>query len=103
MYCSHPVRRLCDDPLSGESATLVVELVDDADPESLTRVVSNLGGTVESTNRFSHTVSLPQTAVADLCARGDLFARVETANTLSLGLDPDAARPRDGTGDGDRG
>ena len=97
MYRSHPVRRLCEDPLPDESVTLVVELVDDADDESLARVLSELGGRVEATNRFSHTVSLPQTAVADLCDRDDLLVRVETANTISLGLDDGAE-----SGEGDR-
>ena len=87
MYRSHPVRRLCEDPAPDESVRLVVELADDADDESLTRVVSDLGGRVEAENRFSHTVSLPQAAVADLCERDDLLLRVETTNTLSLGLD----------------
>ena len=96
MYRSHPVRRLCEDPAPDESVTLVVELADDADAESLTRAVSDLGGRVETENRFSHTVSLPQAAVADLCERDDLLLRVETANTISLGLDDSAGE------DGDR-
>ena len=101
MYRSHPVRRLCEDPLPDESAALVVELADDADAESLWRAVAELGGRVEAENRFSYTVSLPQSAVADLCDRDDLLTRVETANTISLGLDdPD---PADGNGGSDGG
>ena len=98
MYRSHPVRRLCEDPHPDESVTLVVELVEDADAESLERALSRLGGRVEAENRFTHSVSLPQAAVADLCDRNDLLARVETANTISLGLDDpaDGADGRDG-------
>ena len=101
MYRSHPVRRLCEEPLPDESVTLVVELVDDAGvgAASLSRAVAELGGRVEAENRFSYTVSLPQSAVADLCDRDDLLARVETANTISLGLD-DSADAGDGTDPG---
>ena len=95
MYRSHPVRRLCEDPHPEESVTLVVELEDDADAESLSRAMAELDGRVAAENRFSHTVTLPQSAVADLCDRDDLLVRVETANTISLGLDD----PSDG-GDG---
>ena len=105
MYRSHPVRRLCEDPHPDESVTLVVELADGADAdegaESLSHAVTDLGGRVESENRFSYTVSLPQSAVGDFCDRDDLLVRVETANTISLGLD-DAADGGDG-GDPGRG
>lgn len=99
MYRSHPVRRLCEDPRPDESVTLVVELAESADAASLERALAQLGGRVEAENRFSYAVSLPQTAVADLCDRDDLLARVETDNTISLGLDADAT----GEGDPNRG
>ena len=105
MYRSHPVRRLCEDPAPEGTVTLVVELVDgdDTDTESLSRAVTELGGHLEAENRFSYCVSLPRTAVADLCDRDDLLARVETANTISLGLDHPAggADGRDGGGEAD--
>jgi hypothetical protein len=75
---------MCRDPLPDAEAALVVELDDEADVD-VRSVVADLGGDVERL-RFSWRVRLPETAVADLCSV-DGLARVETADTLSLGLD----------------
>lgn len=91
MYLSHPVRRMREEPLAGEEVGLVVEL--DAGPGRLRETVEALGGSVEEELGYDcwH-VTVPETAVDDLC---DLpgVERIETAETISLGLDenlPDA-------------
>jgi hypothetical protein len=86
MYLSHPVRRIREDPLPGESIGLVVELEDGADPVAFEERVTEVGGTVEEKLRFSWRVTVPQEALDDLLSAADL-ARVETANTISLGLE----------------
>jgi hypothetical protein len=88
MYLSHPVRRIREDPIPGESVALVVGLGDDADPETFQRLVGEAGGTVDEELRFSWRVTVPQTALEELLAAADP-ERVETANTISLGLERD--------------
>lgn len=88
MYISHPVRRLREDPIEGESVALVAELTDAADSDAFAAHVTALGGTAERL-RFSWRVTLPQTGIDDLLAFEGL-TRVETAETISLGLQDDA-------------
>jgi hypothetical protein len=88
MYLSHPVRRIREEPLPDESITLVVELEADADPETFQERVTEIGGTVDEDLRFSWRVTVPQTALDDLLSVSGL-ERVETANTISLGLERD--------------
>ena len=88
MYLSHPVRRIREDPLPGESIGLVVELEDGADPVTFEERVTEVGGTVDERLRFSWRVTVPQERLDDLLSASDL-ERVETANTISLGLERD--------------
>ena len=89
MYLSHPVRRIREDPVVGESVSLVVELTDDEE-DALTSAVDDLDGSVERDLGFSaYLVTLPETAVDDLCGL-DGIARIETADTISLGVEPEA-------------
>jgi hypothetical protein len=90
MYLSHPVRRIREDPLPGESIGLVVELEDGADPVAFEERVTEVGGTVDERLRFSWRVTVPQEHLDDLLAASDL-ERIETANTISLGLERDDA------------
>jgi len=90
MYLSHPVRRIREDPLPGESIGLVVELEDGADPVTFEERVTEVGGTVDERLRFSWRVTVPQERLDDLLSASDL-ERVETANTISLGLERDDA------------
>lgn len=95
-YLSHPVRHIRDDPMAGESVSLVVELAADDHHDSLVSTVADLDGSVDRDLGFSaHLVTLPETAVADLCAL-DYLDRVETADTISLGVEPEAT---EGVGD----
>lgn len=92
-YVSHPVRRIREEPVAGESVGLVVELAE-ADPEGFASRVEALGGEVERELPFrSYLVRIPETAVAALCDLPGL-ERVETANTLSIAGDVAAERPK---------
>ncbi|WP_071391276.1 hypothetical protein [Haloprofundus marisrubri] len=95
MYLSHPVRRMRDDPIDGEVVTLVVELDDEAARESLESTVRDAGGSVERDLQFQAVlVSLPEPCVSSLCTL-DGLARIETGETLSLGVDEDSAEVAD--------
>lgn len=90
MYLSHPVRHIRDDPMPGESVSLVVELTGDDRYDTLVATVTDLDGSVDRDLGFSaHLVTLPEPAVEALCAL-DGIDRIETADTISLGIEPDA-------------
>lgn len=86
MYRSHPVRRLCAEPLPEESVALVVEIdPEEIDEGSLTETVASLDGeVVEALGFDAYRVELPQRAVAALC-EVDGLVRVETANVVAPG------------------
>lgn len=89
MYISHPVRRMCDDPMPDETASLVVEPDDDAGANraAIESTLEDVGGSIEEELRFgSFLVTLPEASVETLCSR-DGLARVETADTLGLGIE----------------
>ncbi|WP_224448942.1 hypothetical protein [Haloprofundus salilacus] len=100
MYLSHPVRRMRDDPIDGEETTLVVELGDDADREALEARVREADGTVERDLQFQAVlVTVPESAVASLCDL-DGLTRIETGETLSLGVNEDATLQSNNDDDG---
>ncbi len=75
-----------DDPIPGETATLVVEL-GDRDAEDFRGAVGDLGGTVEAELPFdSYRVALPEEAVSALCDLNGL-AVVETVDAVGYGGD----------------
>ncbi|EFW93086.1 hypothetical protein ZOD2009_04462 [Haladaptatus paucihalophilus DX253] len=83
-YLSHPVRAIRDDPMSDESATLLLRLAD-ASVETTTARVEDLGGEVLEELEFETLrVTLPEPAVADLCELDGLEA-IETAATIEIG------------------
>lgn len=88
MYVSHPVRRIRDDPIEGETVALVVTAdADGADPETVRDRIEAVGGEVVAELPFgSLEVSAAQEDVDDVCEVSGL-ARVETANTISFGGD----------------
>ena len=88
MYLTHPVRRLREEPVAGETVTLLVRADDGVD---LDRLAERLAahGTVEDRLRFGTLrVTVPQDALDAVCALEGIAA-IETANTLAL--DPDGA------------
>jgi len=91
MYVSRPVRAIRDDPIQGESITLVVTLADDADrdrvEERIEAVVAAAGGELAGELGFGTVgVTVPQTAVADLCSVDGIDA-IETDATTLITLD----------------
>ncbi|WP_228546081.1 hypothetical protein [Halegenticoccus tardaugens] len=102
MYLSHPVRRIRDDPTPGESVPLVVERAASADPDAIEEAIADLDGDVDRNLGFDAVlVTVPETSVAALTERDDV-ARIETANTISLGLDSGAKDDADREAGGDR-
>lgn len=92
MYLSHPVRRMRDDP-SEEPVSLVVELDADAEVEPLREVVADAGGRVDRDLGFDcWLVTVPEMGIEAVCAL-DGAVRVETAETLALGVDDDSTKP----------
>ena len=89
MYVSPVVRSIRDDPIAGESVSLLLEAADGTDVDEVAEDVTDVGGTVEAELEFETLrVTVPQERVGDVCAL-DGIAVVETANTL--GLDPGGA------------
>lgn len=83
MYLSHPVRRMRDDPIAGETVTLVIELSEEGSTDDIRRVVVDAGGSVERELAFADlAVSVPEKAVATLCDQPGI-ARIETDETIS--------------------
>jgi hypothetical protein len=92
-YLSHPVRRLLEEgaPVPRAPVELAVEPGEDATVD-LESIVSALDGTVSRRGRFTTVVRLPVENVAAFVDRtGEELERIETADTLGLGLDPDLA------------
>lgn len=99
MYLSHPVRRIREAPDADASVALVAELAPEVDPEEFASTVAELDGSVDEELRYdAWRVTVPQPAVASLCAF-DGLVRVETADTLTLGVDAEAADALDDAGD----
>lgn len=87
MYVSRAVREIRDDPIPGESVTLLLRLADDADPAAVAGAVRDHDGEVEEKLRFGDLkVTVAHAAVADICDLDGLRA-VETDNVLTMDLD----------------
>ena len=86
MYVSPAVRLIREDPVAGESVTLLVEAADDAD--ALAAAIEEVG-TVEAELQFDTLrVAVLHERVDEVCELDGVVA-VETANTLVT--DPDGA------------
>lgn len=87
MYVSPAVRDIRDEPIPGESVTLLLRLADDADSGAIARSVRELGGEAVNTLQFGDLeVTVEHDAVADVCDIDGLQA-VETDNVLTIDLD----------------
>ena len=90
MYLSHPVRRIRDDPVEGETVTLRITAADDEAADDLADRL-DAHGVVEKRLRFGGIrMTLPQSSVADVCAL-DGIESIETGNTFTT----DAETPDD--------
>ncbi|MGM0606690.1 MAG: hypothetical protein ACQETB_13600 [Halobacteriota archaeon] len=93
-YLSHPVRRLREDPIDGESVALVVEL-GALDSDRFAEQVQALDGAVERKLVFdAYLLELPQTALDSLCSL-DGIVRIETAATIATTPDIDTSEEGD--------
>lgn len=87
-YVSHPVRRIREDPIEGESVALRVTAADEDARGAVADAIADLG-TVDERLRFDGLrVTVPQESVGAVCEVPGVAA-VETANTLAI--DPDGA------------
>lgn len=87
MYVSRPVRAIRDDPVPGETVTLLLRLTDDAGPGAVAAAVREAGGTVERELRFGDLeVTVDHEAVAAVCDLDGLEA-VETDSVHAIDLD----------------
>lgn len=87
MYVSRPVRKIRDDPIPGESVTLLLRLADDVDAGTVARAVRDRGGEVEEELQFGNLqVTVAHAAVTDICDLDGIRA-VETDNVLTMDLD----------------
>jgi hypothetical protein len=89
MYLSHPVRRIREDPIEGETVRLLLDV--DEDETSLSAVASAVEpfATVETEREFGTLeISVAHERVGDVCAVEGIDA-IETAATLEM--DPDGA------------
>jgi hypothetical protein len=87
VYLSHPVRRMCRDPLEDEEATLVLSCDDGADLDAISDAVERAGGTVDARLQY-HTlrVTIPEQAVSRL-PDIDGVESIKTDNAVGIGGD----------------
>lgn len=94
MYVSPAVRSIVEDPIDGESVTLLIEVADDyeaeGDPvEAVANAIEAAGGVVEDRRRFGTlVVEVAHERVDGICDVEGI-AVVETDNAVTI--DPDGA------------
>lgn len=87
MYVSPAVRSIRDDPIEGESVTLLLETDDDTSPDELAAAVRDVGGTVVEELPFETLeVRVGHDDVGAICDLGGIES-VETSNTLAMDAD----------------
>lgn len=88
MDVSPAIRSLRENPIEGETVTLLLETATEGDIERLSEAITDFG-TVDRELRFDTlAVTVPHERVGDVC-RLPGIETVETANTLAI--DPDGA------------
>jgi hypothetical protein len=89
MYVSPAVRTIRDDPVEGESVTLLLEVADRAATDEVAAAVETAGATVEEELQFrTLKATVAHERVGAVC-EVDGIDHVETGNTL--GIDPGGA------------
>jgi diphthamide synthase (EF-2-diphthine--ammonia ligase) len=87
MYLSHPVRRMRDDPIQGETVSLVVTGESEETVEELEEAIEAAGGSVEKRLQFGALeVTITQERIDDLCNVSGIES-IETTNTVGVGGD----------------
>jgi len=91
MYLSHPIRRMRENPLEGESVTVVVHVEDELtqeDTDAVETEIERVGGTIEDRLPFDGLcVQVAQEQLDDLCSVSGLKS-IETDNVLGIRGDP---------------
>jgi hypothetical protein len=86
MYVSPAVRSIRENPVAGESVTLLVEAAEGEDADALASAVANLGS-VEAQLEFETVrVRVPHERVAGVCELEGV-ATVQTDDALAMGAD----------------
>jgi len=89
VYVSPAVRTIRDDPVPGESVTLLLEVADDATVDDVAAAAEAAGATVEEELQFrTLKTTVAHERVEAVCAVEGID-HVETGNTL--GIDPEGA------------
>lgn len=89
MYLSHPVRRMRDDPIDGESVVLIVtaDSDDDAAIEDLAERIEAVGGTVADRLQFGALrVETTEERVVRFCDLAGVES-IETEHAIGIGGD----------------
>lgn len=89
MYVSPAVRSIRDDPIEGESVTLLLEVADGAEEDRVAAAVEDAGASVRARRQFETLeVVVAHERVAAVCAVEGVGV-VETDNAVAI--DPDGA------------
>lgn len=89
MHVSPAVRSLRDHPVDGETVTLLIEIEDGAEEDSVRAALTDAGGTVTDRRRFGTlVVEATHDSLSEICSVGGL-AVVETDNAAAI--EPDGA------------
>jgi len=87
MYLSHPVRRMREDPIRGETVSLVVTGESEKATPELEDAIEDAGASVEKQLQFGALeVTIPQERIDDLCTISGIES-IETTNTVGVGGD----------------
>ncbi|MEF8882612.1 MAG: hypothetical protein V5A34_08835 [Halapricum sp.] len=87
MNLTPAVRSIREDPIEGESVTLLIEVADEADNDAVAESIETVGGTVEDRRRFGTlVVTIAQERVDAVCSVEGIGV-VETDNAVSTGPD----------------
>jgi hypothetical protein len=98
MYVSRAVESIREDPIAGESVSLVLETAEDADLAAVRAAAADAGATIERELQFEDLqVAVDQATVDAICAI-DGLAAVQTAD--AIGTHPDESEEDLDLGDG---
>lgn len=87
MHVSPAVRSLREHPVEGETVTLLIEVADEADTDSVAAALEDAGATVTDRRRFGTlVVENPHESIESVCAVEGL-AVVETDNAAAVDAD----------------
>jgi len=86
MYLSHPVRRMREDPIDGETVRLVVTAVDEDRADALVSDLESIGESVERLEYGAIAATVPQVDIESVCGL-DGIESVETEDAVGISGD----------------